>query len=391
MKYITKTIWVLSLISLFTDMASEMLYPVLPMYLQSLGFSIVLIGVFEGFAEALTGLSKGYFGKWSDNIGKRVPFVQAGYGLSGIARPLMVLFANPFWVFFMRSIDRLGKGIRTAARDALISDESTEANKAKVFGFHRSLDTLGAVLGPGIALIYLHYYPGDYKNLFLIAFIPGLLAILSSGLIKESKQTHLANNHEKIKLAGFFDFWKNSSRNYKSLVIGLLSFSLINSSDVFLLLKAKEFGVNDSYVIGLFMFYNLIYAFFSFPLGILADKIGLKIIFLFGLFIFAFTYFGMAFFTGNKLLIFLFFVYGLYAAATEGIGKAWISNLTTRSQMATALGTFTSLQSIATLISSTAAGLIWYSFGADALFIYTGIGTCLVIGYFAWWVPAAKA
>jgi hypothetical protein len=197
--------------------------------------------------------------------------------------------------------------------------------------------------------------------------------------------------HEKIKLAGFFDFWKNSSRNYKSLVIGLLSFSLINSSDVFLLLKAKEFGVNDSYVIGLFMFYNLIYAFFSFPLGILADKIGLKIIFLFGLFIFAFTYFGMAFFTGNKLLIFLFFVYGLYAAATEGIGKAWISNLTDRSQMATALGTFTSLQSIATLISSSAAGLIWYSFGADALFIYTGIGTCLVIGYFAWWVPAAKA
>ncbi len=389
MKYITKTIWVLSLISLFTDMASEMLYPVLPMYLQSLGFSIVLIGVFEGFAEALTGLSKGYFGKWSDNIGKRVPFVQAGYGLSGIARPLMVLFANPFWVFFMRSFDRLGKGIRTAARDALISDESTEANKAKVFGFHRSLDTLGAVLGPCIALIYLHYYPGDYKNLFLIAFIPGLLAILSSGLIKESKQTHLANNHEKIKLAGFFDFWKNSSRNYKSLVIGLLSFSLINSSDVFLLLKAKEFGVNDSYVIGLFMFYNLIYAFFSFPLGILADKIGLKIIFLFGLFIFAFTYFGMSFFTGNKLLIFLFFVYGLYAAATEGIGKAWISNLTDRSQMATALGTFTSLQSIATLISSSAAGLIWYSFGADALFIYTGIGTCLVIGYFAWWVPAA--
>lgn len=370
-------------------MASEMLYPVLPMYLQSLGFSIVLIGVFEGFAEALTGLSKGYFGKWSDNIGKRVPFVQAGYGLSGIARPLMVLFANPFWVFLMRSFDRLGKGIRTAARDALISDESTEGNKAKVFGFHRSLDTLGAVLGPGIALIYLHYYPGDYKNLFLIAFIPGLLAILSSGLIKESKQNHFVNNHEKIKLSGFLDFWKNSSSNYKNLVIGLLGFSLINSSDVFLLLKAKEFGVNDSYVIGLFMFYNLIYAFFSFPLGVLADKIGLKIIFLLGLFIFALSYFGMAFFSGNNLLIFLFFIYGIYAAATEGIGKAWISNLTTRSQMATALGTFTSLQSIATLISSSAAGLIWYSFGADALFIYTGIGTCLVICYFAWWVPAA--
>ncbi len=368
-------------------MSSEMLYPILPIYLKSLGFSIVLIGVFEGFAEAITGLSKGYFGKWSDQSGKRVPFIQVGYGMSGIARPLLVLIANPFWVFLMRSLDRLGKGVRTAARDALLSDETTSGNKAKVFGFHRALDTFGAVLGPGIALIYLHYYPNDYKNLFLIAFFPGLLAILTSGLIKESKLTINETTKEGFKLSGLLTFWKNSSSHYRKLTIGLVAFSLINSSDVFLLLKAKDYGVNDTYVIGLFIFYNFIYAFFSFPMGALADRIGLKTIFLFGLAIFAFTYFGMALFKGTSLLIFLFFVYGIYAAATEGIAKAWIANVTKKEQTATAIGTFTSLQSIATLVSSSTAGLIWYHLGANTLFIYTGIGTTLVFLYFLWRVP----
>ncbi len=387
MKYITKTIWILSLVSLFTDMSSEMLYPILPIYLKSIGFSIVLIGVFEGFAEAITGISKGYFGKWSDQSGKRVPFIQAGYGMSGIARPLLVLIANPFWVFLMRSLDRLGKGVRTAARDALLSDETTSSNKAKVFGFHRALDTFGAVLGPGIALIYLHYYPNDYKNLFLIAFFPGLLAILTSGLIKESKLTIKETTTKGFKLSSLMSFWKNSSSNYKKLVFGLVAFSLINSSDVFLLLKAKDYGVNDTYVIGLFMFYNLVYAFFSFPMGALADRIGLKTIFLCGLAIFAFTYFGMALFKGTSLLIFLFFIYGIYSAATEGIAKAWISNVTKKEHTATAIGTFTSLQSIATLVSSSAAGLIWYHLGANTLFIYTGLGTTLVFLYFLWRVP----
>ena len=368
-------------------MSSEMLYPILPIYLKSIGFSIVLIGVFEGFAEAITGISKGYFGKWSDQSGKRVPFIQAGYGMSGIARPLLVLIANPFWVFLMRSLDRLGKGVRTAARDALLSDETTRSNKAKVFGFHRALDTFGAVLGPGIALIYLHYYPYDYKNLFLIAFFPGLLAILTSGLIKESKLTIKETTTKGFKLSSLMSFWKNSSSNYKKLVFGLVAFSLINSSDVFLLLKAKDYGVNDTYVIGLFMFYNLVYAFFSFPMGALADRIGLKTIFLCGLAIFAFTYFGMALFKGTSLLIFLFFIYGIYSAATEGIAKAWISNVTKKEHTATAIGTFTSLQSIATLFSSSAAGLIWYHLGANTLFIYTGIGTTLVFLYFLWRVP----
>ncbi|HXU26934.1 MAG TPA: MFS transporter, partial [Bacteroidia bacterium] len=154
MKIITRNILIISFVSLFTDVASEMLYPVMPIYLKTIGFSILLIGVLEGVAEATAGLSKGYFGNLSDNKGKRLPFVQIGYALSAISKPMMALFVYPLWVFGARSIDRLGKGVRTGARDALLSDEATPETKGTIFGFHRSMDTLGAVLGPLLALVY---------------------------------------------------------------------------------------------------------------------------------------------------------------------------------------------------------------------------------------------
>ena len=196
--YISKTVWILALVSLFTDMASEMLYPVMPIYLKTIGFSIVLIGVLEGFAEALAGLSKGYFGKLSDNSGKRVPFVQLGYALSAISKPMMAVFIFPIWIFLARAIDRFGKGIRTGARDAILSDEATAKSKGKIFGFHRSMDTFGAVLGPVIALIYLYFYPQQYKTLFYIAFIPGLLAVSASFLLKDKIKPHLAEKKTNI-------------------------------------------------------------------------------------------------------------------------------------------------------------------------------------------------
>jgi sugar phosphate permease len=177
LKYITRTICILLFISLFTDTASEMLYPIMPIYLKSIGFSIVLIGILEGVAEATAGLSKGYFGKFSDSSGKRIPFVQIGYAFSAISKPMMAIFIYSLWIFLSRTVDRFGKGIRTGARDAILSDEATPQTKGKVFGFHRSMDTLGAVLGPSFALLYLNYHPHDYRNLFFIAFIPGMLAV----------------------------------------------------------------------------------------------------------------------------------------------------------------------------------------------------------------------
>ena len=381
MKYITRTVWILSLVSLLTDTASEMLYPIMPIYLKSIGFSIVLIGVLEGFAEAIAGLSKGYFGKKSDNLGRRLPFVQIGYGLSAISKPMMALFIFPLWIFFARTIDRIGKGVRTGARDAILSDEATAKTKGEIFGFHRSMDTLGAVIGPAMALIYLYFYPTDYKTLFLIAFIPGVFAVAASFMIKE-KQRELSTAKPKTSFFSFLSYWKESPVLYRKLVTGLLLFTLFNSSDVFLLLKLKQSGISDTMIIGIYIFYNLIYALFAYPLGIIADKVGMKKMFLIGLIIFSIVYFGMAFNTNLYLYFALFFLYGVYASATEGISKAWISNISDKKDTATAIGTFTAFQSICTMLASSLAGLIWYNFSATATFIISGIGTIGIIVYF---------
>jgi MFS family permease len=386
MKIITRSIWLLSLVSLFTDVASEMLYPVIPLYLQSIAIPIVLIGVLEGFAEAIAGLSKGYFGKLSDSMGSRLPFVRLGYGLSALAKPLMALWPNAAWIFGVRSLDRLGKGIRTGARDALLSDEATPETKGQVFGFHRSMDTLGAVLGPAIALAYLYYYPGNYKSLFFIALAPGVLSILCTFLLRE-KQTKTTTGKKAIPFGVAVTYWRSSSPVFKKLIGALLLFALINSSDMFLLLQIKATGITDTQAIGMYIFYNLVYALAAYPLGVLADKIGLKKIMLFGLCCFAVAYAGMAV-SGSMYLYFeLFFVYGLYAAATEGISKAWISNITPKTETATAIGCYSGLQSICTLFASTAAGLIWHAWGAQAVFIVSAAITVLIIFYLAWQVP----
>jgi MFS family permease len=380
-KGISKTVWVLSIISLCTDAASEMLYPVMPVYLKSIGFSIVFIGLLEGIAEAVAGLSKGYFGKLSDVSGKRLPFVQLGYTLSALSKPMLAFFINPIWVFFSRTTDRLGKGIRTGARDALLSDESTSKTKGKIFGFHRSMDTLGAVIGPAIALIYLYFNPSQYKNLFLLAFIPGLLAILSTLFLKQ-KDNPAPKEKQKVYFFSFLNYWKQSDSRYRKLLIGLLAFALFNSSDVFLLLKVKEAGINDTYVIGIYIFYNLIYSLSAFPMGILADKLGMKKIFITGLVIFSIVYAGIGITTELWWFVILFLLYGIYAAASEGIAKAWISNIADKKDTATAIGTYTGFQSICSLFASSFTGLIWYQWGSTPAFIVTAVVTLLVIVYF---------
>lgn len=385
-KNITRTVWILSIVSLCTDTASEMLYPIMPIYLESIGFSVVLIGVLEGFAEAIAGLSKGYFGKLSDDSGRRLPFVQLGYGLSAISKPMMAISIYPLWIFCARTIDRLGKGIRTGARDAVLSDQATAKTKGEVFGFHRSMDTLGAVLGPALALIYLYYFPKDYKTLFYIAFIPGLLAIFASFRLKDKKR--IVTSKVSTPFFSFLNYWSLSPLIYRKVSIGLLAFTLFNSSDVFLLLKVKQSGLSDSMTIGVYIFYNLVYALCSYPIGIIADRIGLQKIFIFGLGLFAIVYLGMAVNTNLYVFFELFALYGIYAAATEGISKAWISNITDRRDTATAIGTFAGFQSICTMIASSLAGFIWYKFGAAATFIATAIVTVLVIIYFLAAIPA---
>jgi MFS family permease len=364
-------------------MASEMLYPVMPLYLKQVGYTALFIGILEGAAEAVAGLSKSYFGKLSDRSGKRLPFVQLGYALSAISKPMLALLIYPAWIFLSRGMDRLGKGIRTGARDALLSDESTPATKASVFGFHRSLDTMGAVLGPGLALLYLYYFPAAYQDLFLVALLPGLFAVGLSLVLKEKQKVarQVPAVNTPVRFFSFFSYWKKSSGSYRNLSGGLLVFALINSSDVFLLLKMSERGVSDTTIIAAYIFYNLIYALAAWPAGILADKIGKRKLMVAGLALFALVYAGFSVANHTWSFALLLVLYGLYAAATEGIAKAWISNITPRRETATAIGTFTGLQSLAALFASSLSGLLWFYAGSGIVFVTAAVVALCVCCY----------
>lgn len=392
MRIITRTVMILSVVSLLADVASEMLYPVIPVYLKEIGFSVLLIGILEGIVNFTAGISKGYFGKRSDEKGVRLPFVKLGYLLSAVSKPLMAVFVYPVWIFFVRTIDRLGKGVRTAARDALLSREATPATKARVFGFHRGMDTVGAAIGPVLALLFLFFYPGDYKTLFYLAFIPGMLSILFIFFLKEKKQP--VSTLGKGNFFSFFKYWKIATPDFRKVVPGLLLFALFNSSDIFLLLITKEtigentltiLGVtfnSDTITIGAYIFYNLIYAAASYLMGILADKLGFKKVILLGFLLFAIVYGGFAFNPSIGLIFILFSIYGIYAASTEGVIKAWITNLAHKENTATAIGFYTSCESVCALFASIIAGALWTNFGSNSTFITTAVISLLVFIYF---------
>lgn len=383
MRIITRTVWILSLVSLLADIASEMLYPVIPVYLKEIGFSVLLIGILEGMVNFTAGISKGYFGKLSDEKGLRLPFVKLGYFLGAVSKPLMAFFTYPFWIFFVRALDRLGKGVRTAARDALLSREASKETKARVFGFHRGMDTIGAATGPVIALVFLFFYPGSYTTLFYLAFIPGILSVFLVFLLREKREP--VSTLGKGNFFSFLRYWKIASPAYRKIIPAFFLFALFNSSDIFLLLITKEtigsqtlriagqtFGA-DTLTIAAYIFYNLVYAAASFPAGILADRVGFRRIIIPGMLLFAIVYSGFAFHPSLSLIFVFFLLYGIYAALTEGVIKAWISNLAGQQDIATAIGFYTSGESICTLFASIIAGAVWTGLGSRYSFLLTAI------------------
>jgi MFS family permease len=373
-KKISKPVVILGLVSFFTDFASEMLYPITPLFLTSiLGASMVSVGLIEGLAEITAGLLKGYFGNLSDKMGKRSIFVVLGYGLSGIVKPIPGIIQNVFSVLLSRVTDRIGKGIRTAPRDALLASYA-EGNTGAVFGFHRSMDTLGAVIGPITAIILLYFIPNGYKTIYLVSIIPSFFAIYFTLIVKDKK----GSSKTKLKTS-FKDFWKNSGRQFKILFFVLTFFSLFNSSDVFLILKSKEIAKSDITAIWGYVYYNLIYALISYPIGLLADKIGKKKIFIFGLFAFSAVYLGFALSSGFMFIWILFLIYGFYAAASEGVVKAWVSDLIPDNLRGTAIGVITTGISLATMLGSILTGLLWdLTGGAFLPFILSSVISFLV-------------
>ncbi|MCC6276270.1 MAG: MFS transporter [Leptospiraceae bacterium] len=376
-----RSIILLSFVSFFTDIASEMLYPVLPIYLKEIGFTMVMIGALEGFSDALSGYAKGYFGSLSDRLGKRAVFVRIGYFLSTFSKPLVGLFPTPFLVFLFRLMDRLGKGIRTAPRDALLIENSLPENRGKVFGFHRGMDTLGAFFGPIIAFLFIYFYPGQYTTLFLICFIPGIMAIALTLFIAD-KGNKLRSDFQKNETTNYFFFWKEASPEFKIILIGSVVLAFFNSSDVFLLLKAKEDGLEDSKVILLYIFYNFIYAISAYPSGLLADKISFKKIILLGLIFYSAAYFLMANHFSEGFVWLAFGIYGLFSASTEGIFKAWLSMYIPKEKIATGLGFYMSISTFAIFIASPLTGLLWTMGSSSLPFYVISINGLLVFLFF---------
>lgn len=370
---ISKQVFILGMVSLFTDIASEMLYPVTPIFLTVvLGSSMAVVGLIEGIAEVTSGLLKGYFGNLSDKLGKRSIFVVFGYGISALAKSLPGIFQNIPVVLTSRVSDRIGKGIRTAPRDALLASYSN-GNSGAVFGFHRALDTLGAAIGPVLALALLNFYPNNFQLIFLAAFVPSVIAVVFTLFVKDND----ASSNEKSK-KNYLEFWKSAPNQYKQVLVLITIFSLVNSSDVFLILKSQNITQSSSLAIFGYVFYNIIYAIFSYPLGGLADKYGKQKVFSFGLMIFSAVYFGFAFLSDINLIWILFALYGIYAASTEGVSKAWISDLIPSEQRGSAIGLLTMLSSFSVMLGSFLTGILWDRFGSSFPFLLSAISSLLI-------------
>ena len=369
--------------SLLTDISSELLYPVLPVYLKTIGYSFLYIGLLEGLADATAGLSKGYFGKMSDKMERRVIFIRGGYSLSVIGKVLLTVTQHVAGIFMARFTDRLGKGIRTSARDAMLVSQTTKDKLASVFGFHRAMDTCGAVLGPVVALVLLQYYPGQYQLIFIISIVPAILSVLLTFMLKDEPKSQSVPL-EKKKAIGFFSYlsyWKDSTKAYRTLVIPLLMFALVNSTDAFLLLRVKETGFSDSLMISCYILYNLIYALLSFPIGIFADKIGRKTVLCGGFICFAIAYFGLGHASAQYQFFILFFIYAIFAACNDAVVKALLSAQSESKDRATALGLYESGRSIAALIASVWTGLLW-TMGKPVLAFNISAVTAIVALFF---------
>lgn len=388
-RYLTPTILLLSAISLFADMSSEMLYPIFPAFLKGVGMGALGIGLLDGLGSLVAGIGKVYFGAWSDGIDRRMPFVRWGYGLSALSRPVMGLLPYPGVVTAARALDRMGKGMRGAARDALLVGNSRPEDRGKVFGFHRAMDTLGAVIGPLIALAYLLWRPDDFAGLFVLAFLPGILPVFISFFIREAPPTVKAQAAAR-PFAGIWRFWREAGADYKRLLLGFILFSLLNSSDMLLLLRAGEIGLSAQDLILAYLLYNLVYALASWPLGGLGDRIGFKPVFVGSLLVFGGTYLAMGQVSSPVWIWFIFAAYGCFAAAHEGIAKSWLSLHIPKNAKATGQGLFHLLNTCALFLASAGAGFAWKFSSGALVFSTVGAAALVVALLFAALVPATR-
>jgi len=382
-----KNIFFTGLVSFFMDMSSEMIYPLVPVFLASvLGVNKSLIGLIEGIAESSASLLKVFSGWFSDRIGNRKNLMIAGYAISTLSRPVMATAGSWQRILGARFIDRLGKGIRTAPRDAIIAESSKSSHLARSFSFHRSMDTLGAVAGPGIAYLLLQAFTDDYRRVFWLSMIPGVIAVLIIIYCIKEKKKEIPSEKQPLPRLSLKAFdWR-----VKSFILIAALFALGNSSDAFLILRAQQVGISAVMIPVVYLTFNLIYALCGIPAGIAADRFGMKRIILAGFILFAGLYYGFAVVETPKGIWTLFGLYGIFMGLTEGIQKAYLATLIPSNIKATAFGVYATAVGLALLPASLIGGLLWDRVSPAATFYFGSATATLAAMLFVAFIVYSK-
>lgn len=382
-KAINASVVLLGLVSLFADIASEMLYPITPIFLsQVLGTSMAYVGLIEGLAEATSSFLKAPVGHWSDKLKKRKIFILIGYILSALAKPLIGVSVNWLDVLGARSLDRIGKGLRTAPRDALLAESVELKFRGEAFGVHRALDTLGATIGPLFCLFLIGWTAtnvseSQMRNLYIWSILPGAFSILLILFLKD--QTTQSSTSTKVTSFNLISLYRDLDPQFKKFALSWTIFAIANSSDAFLIMRMKSQGIAFYQIILIYCMYNLVYAFTSPYLGKLSDQISRRSVLLFGLAVYIAVYLGFAWSDQLWQFIGLFVLYGVYMGATMGVAKAFAVDLSDPNKKASSIGFLAGLEGLGTILASLVGGLLWDHISPQSTFIYAAIGAFVSI------------
>ena len=361
----TRNLVILTLVSLTQDAASELLYPLIPLLITVvLGAPPLVLGLIEGAAEAAAGFTKLLSGKLSDHYGRK-PFVSSGYWLAAVGKTFVVTASSWNVVLLGRVTDRIGKGLRSSPRDALISDGIEKKDLGKAFGFHRAGDNLGAVIGPVFALLGLMIFDNDVKKVALFAIIPALLSGFLTFFVRESKVVVTEKiTHTKVPL----------SNSLKRLIAILTLIQLLNIPDVLILLRLSNIGFSAQHVVALYILYYLVATLSALPAGALSDRLPPAFAYAIGLSAFALSYITLGLTQNHKVAILVIAIYGLFPAFTDGVGKSWIAKLSTQNERGYAQGVFQSAMNFAVLGAGIWGGAMWQKSAVELPLVIAGVG-----------------